>query len=656
VFNLFSKRSSAIRSSRRALAETKSSFEGLESRQLLAADLAVAFDSFNGVPAVLVPGDRLSLPIIVGNQGDSAAVGKVTINFYLSTNTTFETGDILLRSFADQDLSLDADDNAPGGNDEGAFSGEVTVPTLAPGNYFFLVRIIPNNAIGDLNQSNNIAASAEDQNFDWLFGEFNGRSNVKLSLTGADGTAVQFGMTGGGTGTVTRDATDNTRYDVKLENTGTNSQATFVASGGTGTNAGIALIDDVQVLGSINSIDSATGRLLGDVTVDGTINFVRFGEVQGPSLINVKTAGVNTAFQFGTVRNLVITSVGGISSIAVTSWLDTDTAVDHVQAKWITSLTSTGNFQAGLDLSGRPGGRTLDTVNIGGTASKGAWDIDGRGGNWTFKAVSGDWSSSVKNNLISLSVTNIFRGTIAAKTLSTITLGGLRAGFILAGADLGNDARRGGTDTNADTFSSGTINSLTVNGKVINAIVGAGLDPVDGSFKNGDDQLKTGRINNLVVTKTVSANSRFLARRYPGTGTFTINGAAINTAADRRFRLDEAVVPTVFAAVLDDTAAPTGIRVTFKDNQAINVATLGHGDLMLVGPGGLITALNFVTPTPVPGNGPTVVGDYLISIPGGTWDAADNGDYQIVVVNGAVKDVVGNAVAEGAIASFTIAL
>ncbi len=647
-------RRTSVRASAAAAKGRRPDLEALEARQLLAADLAVAFDTFQGAPDFLVPGDHVSLPIVVANQGDLPAVGRVTVNFYLSKNTTFDTDDVLLESFADQEINLNSQN--PTDSDTGTFTGTVAIPGVEPGNYFFLVRILPNLAVGDLNQANNVAASADDQGFAWKFGDFSGRTNVTMSLLETNGTTVSFGLNGGGTGTVTRDTQHPERFVVTIDNSGTGSRASIAGSGGTGVDAGVALIQGIHITGSLSSLDASTGRLLGGVTIDGSAGSINFGQVEGPSAIVIASAAANTAFQFGSVRNLTITTPGGVSSIAVTSWIDTDGTPDVIAAKWIGSLTSTGNFQAGLALAGRAGGRTLDTVNIGGTASKGAWDVNGRAGSWTFRSVAASWSGSISRNLISLDVTNIFRGKIAAKTFSSITAASLRGAKILAGADLGTDARLGGTDSAADSFASGTINSLTVNGKVLNTIVGAGLDPVDGVFKNGDDRLKTGRINNIVVTRTASANSRFLAKRYSPTGTFRIGVRDIDTAEDRRFIFDDSQAPTASDVVLSPDGGPTTVRLKFADNQRIDAATLGDGDLVLSGPGGIMIPLTFVVPaTPLKDAG-TITVEYTFAAPGGSWDAADNGEYQVLITDGQVTDILGNAVAAGPIASFTIAI
>ena len=645
INDLFARRPFA----RRRAAELLSQFESLEQRQLLAVDLAVEFDQFSNVPASLVPGDRIALPIIVTNEGDDAVDGRLTIRYYLSKNATFDADDVLMGEFANQRVQLSG---AAFPNNSGDFVGTVTVPTVTPGDYFFLVRLLPGNGVNDRNQTNDVAASDDDLAFKWQFGNFDNRSNVRLTLTSADGVAVSFSLSGGGFGTVTRDAVNTDRFDARIENSGANSTFILSASGGDGANRNTALIDDIEVLGSLRFLDAVNARLHGDVTVNGTAGYVRFASIVGPSTIDIRTAGVDTTVELGTVSNLVFTTVGGVTSFKVTNWTDTDTAADRLNARWIGTLTSTGNFQPSIKLTGRTG-QTLGIVDIGGTASKGAWDIDGRGNNWRFFAVAGDWSATIKNNLPTLTVNRIFRGTIAAKTFGSIATAGLNGAVILAGADLGSDARLGGTDTAADTFASGTINSLRVNGKVVNSIVGAGLNPVDGIFRNGNDTLATGRINSVVVTKTASPNSRFLARRLTGPGEYRINNRVVNTATDARFKLDPGTPPTIAAISFDSDLLPTIIRFTLNDAQGIDVMSLG-GDLRLTGPNGVDLILNYIVPAPPPDNGPSIMVEYAISAPGGAWDASDNGDYQISVIANQIKDTIGIAAVAGQIATFTI--
>lgn len=650
--NVRSSRQSALRSSRGAAkrGDSPATFEPMEARQLLVADLGIGFRTFSGVPMTLVPGDRLTIPTVTSNQGDQPIDGRVSIRYLLSKDNIVDANDIQIGNFENLRLALSVGASA-NRNDV------VTIPNVVPDSYFFLVQLTPDSAIGDLNQANDVKFNTTAQPFKWSFGNFDGRTDVTLTLTGTEGVQAIFALSSGGRGTVVRNSVNTDRFDVTIENSVATSNAVISASGGSGANANVALINNVTVTGSLESLDGFKARLHGNVNISGTAGFVRFVEVRGPSAIDIRGTGVNTDFELGKVTNLVLTTASGIDSLLVSSWTDSDTALDRVQARWIARLTSTGNFQAGLQLSGRPGGaRTLDAVTIGGTASKGAWRVVGRGGDWSFRGVAASWSGSVRNNLPSLTVRTNFHGVIAARAITTIMIGGLRSAHILAGAYLGNDARLGGTGADADSYGGGTIGTLKVFGTVVNSIVGAGLDPVDGVFKNGNDVLRSGQINSVVVNRTASASSRFLARRYPGAGPFRINNAAVNTSTDMRFKRDEFTPPLLTDVTLDSSSLPARISITIRDTQGVNVSTLGNNNLLLMRPDGTTTLLSHIFPSPAPVNGPVITGEWTIGAPGGTWDAADNGTYQIMVVGGTIKDTLGNAVAAGTIATFTIAL
>jgi predicted outer membrane repeat protein len=97
------------------------------------------------------------------------------------------------------------------------------------------------------------------------------------------------------------------------------------------------------------------------------------------------------------------------------------------------------------------------------------------------------------------------------------------------------------------------------------------------------------------------------------------------------------------------------VTVTYTDNTAINVATLGTGDIKVTGPGSFSATPTFVSVTPS-GNGSPRVATYTFTPPGGTWDLADIGSYSIVLQAGQVADTSGNAVPAGVIGSFSVAL
>lgn len=103
---------------------------------------------------------------------------------------------------------------------------------------------------------------------------------------------------------------------------------------------------------------------------------------------------------------------------------------------------------------------------------------------------------------------------LAGGTMNSVTIGadGTTNARILSGATLGADLAFGGTGDDADTYAAGFINKLTVKGIAANTLIAAGLDPINGLFVDGDDQVigNTSLIRTLKVG-AVDANTRFVA-------------------------------------------------------------------------------------------------------------------------------------------------
>jgi hypothetical protein len=155
------------------------------------------------------------------------------------------------------------------------------------------------------------------------------------------------------------------------------------------------------------------------------------------------------------------------------------------------------------------------------------------------------------------------------------------------------------------------------------------------------------------------------------TGTFTstdglsVAGGAALTAASTGTRETltaggapvDSTAPTVSAPTLVGStakgAAILQFKMTFSDNIAIDVSTLGAGDVRVTGPNGFNQLATFVSVSKTNNGSPrTVV--YQVTAPGGTLDSGDNGAYTVAVQAGAVKDTRGNAVATNAGGKFTL--
>src|SRR4051812_3143244 len=121
------------------------------------------------------------------------------------------------------------------------------------------------------------------------------------------------------------------------------------------------------------------------------------------------------------------------------------------------------------------------------------------------------------------------------------------------------------------------------------------------------------------------------------TATFDVNVAP---AADT-------TPPTADIAVADVTTGGAGtatVSITYADASGIDAGTIDVGDVTVIrgGAGSGGQQLD-VTNVSVSGSGNSRTAVYTFRPPGGTWDAADNGDYTVSLAAGAVQDASANA-------------
>jgi hypothetical protein len=119
----------------------------------------------------------------------------------------------------------------------------------------------------------------------------------------------------------------------------------------------------------------------------------------------------------------------------------------------------------------------------------------------------------------SLALGSVEGGTISAPSTRGLTvLGDISQGTLLIGAQLGNDARIGGTGPDADLFGPGSIAALYVGGSMNGTTVRIGQDPVDGTFDNGNDALRGGpdsAVTFIKINGALSADTRFVGGAFP---------------------------------------------------------------------------------------------------------------------------------------------
>jgi len=107
-------------------------------------------------------------------------------------------------------------------------------------------------------------------------------------------------------------------------------------------------------------------------------------------------------------------------------------------------------------------------------------------------------------------------GTIAASAaIGSLSFAGNVSGAkVLSGANFGSDAKLAGSNTAADSFAAGSIASIKISGAVTDSVFGAGVDPVNGVFRDSDDTVIGGAasiIRSVSIKRSIDTQTRFIA-------------------------------------------------------------------------------------------------------------------------------------------------
>ncbi len=98
---------------------------------------------------------------------------------------------------------------------------------------------------------------------------------------------------------------------------------------------------------------------------------------------------------------------------------------------------------------------------------------------------------------------------------------------------------------------------------------------------------------------------------------------------------------TVVLNQLTSSATSANFSVTFSDNIGIDVATIDASDVTVTAPNGTVVPVT-LTGVDAAGDGTPRTAVYSLAAPGGTWNAADVGEYTVAIKAGAVSDINGN--------------
>ncbi len=116
------------------------------------------------------------------------------------------------------------------------------------------------------------------------------------------------------------------------------------------------------------------------------------------------------------------------------------------------------------------------------------------------------------------------------------------------------------------------------------------------------------------------------------------------------------VSPTALLSVEDVTMEGANgheISITYSDNIAIDLSTIGSFDFDVVAPDGTSATAFLISADAIDDTTP-ITGTYRYSAPGGNWDSADIGTYEIYMLENQVSDTSGNFVPAQLLGSFEV--
>ena len=389
--------------------------EALEQRVLLSADLQVTFGDGLDLPATVVPGDKLKIPMVISNGGDDRIQDHVTSHLYVSTDSTLDGNDTLVATLLDQSIRLDA------GQNKSVTVSWVVGSNVKPGDYFLLAEVDAVDAIAESDETNNVAATEQASSVDWRFGSIENRQkSVKLILDDGDGTTGNFSISGEGSGEVRIDDVSG-ELTLILRDTDAGSNVKISAKGGANDRF------DLHSIAAGSQVKSVSGK---DVNLRGNALFLEgianldLGSAIDNPIIQIRapqSISDGVTITIDRAEDLQIDSMSPIKSLTLTDLVDTDLLADTIAAPAIGKLTTKGNkkllsdgdFDANLVLGGSPDiVLTLGTVKIAGSVTGSSWVIKGDTGKIDIKGSVTDWNVNIMGELKSLKLGDVNRAQV----------------------------------------------------------------------------------------------------------------------------------------------------------------------------------------------------------------------------------------------------
>ena len=446
----------------------------------------------DGLPSVVVPGEKATIRVTISNTGDEAAAGVIADAAYLSLDGVLDPSDAPLSlggGLARHAIRLKAGASI-------TLAGTVTVPSDLPaGAYTLLVDVDSGGTISETDDADNVSSGAAVTASD-SFGDVGGKANLPLLLDDSDGHAVRYTLRGPGTGTV---LLGDDGASVSL--TGTTAGSVVMIASASSSAATVHAIAATNTLGTL--VTSRVSIVGGGINLAGGVKRLNLGDVSGGTLSLY--GGPATTLSLGNVSGTTLADTGALAGVTVESW--TGTAADELSASSIGTLVSRGDFDAAVILDGT--GTALRSANVAGEVG-GDWAVAGGVGSVRTASASG-WQLTAGGSIASVIVNGVFA----------------------------DSAVVAGDDPRAGVYGPATLARVQVGGAVTSGTFAAGVSPglaglldADGTLAAGDVLVSGGSIRSATVGSLDGA-SRIVAESLPAK--VRIGGSAVTPDGDLRF-------------------------------------------------------------------------------------------------------------------------
>jgi hypothetical protein len=392
----------------------------------------------------------------------------------------------------------------------------------------------------------------------------NATTAKSLSFTDSAGDKIRMAITGGGSALVTFNGTGTDRVipgphgtgSLVVTGTGLSIAAIVINNSGingtlsvTSAGAGLASLGTITVNGPLGRIVAPTSALTGNLSVAGSLSLLQVKAIANSS-ISIGSTGATKAglsISTGHVSSTSVISTTPIRTLRAIDWIETGTP-DSIAAPTITSLVTTGNFDAGLNLSGGSP-FALNTVRVGGAISGDTWSVTGNTNSVIVGSANANWTANLAGNVNGITIrAGGFGGTISTGAINSLTI------------------------TGDDT---GTINAASIkSARIVGQLNGANLNLTNGVVPRAYS------LNRLVVTgqalnSDIDSAGNIGSIAVAGMNTSNID-AGVNSSVDLPAQASD------FAATASiGSVTITGRGSTFADSN-IAAMTLGPINLGLV--------------------------------------------------------------------------